>query len=77
MPKKVKNVKNIFLFKTNIKLWRMFLHELFNDFKQNIVFKSVTLVIKKFSAIFDFFTYHGLFTKLCPTLCIKKHWKIL
>ena len=59
MPKKVNK------FKTNIKVWHMFLHPFFKGFFKNIVFRSVALVIKKFWAILDFFTHSGRFNAPC------------
>ena len=57
------------MFKTNIKVWHMFLHPFFKGFSK---YRSVALVIKKLWPILDFFTHSRLFTTLYPTLCVKK-----
>ena len=73
MPKKM--FKIFFLFKTNIKVWHMFLHTFFKGFCKNIVFRSVALVIKKLWAILDFFLQTPDFLPPCTLPYAKKKIK--
>ena len=69
MPKRKKVF--LFCFKQISKCDQCFYIHFSRD-RKNIVFRSVTLGIKKLWAILDFFTETGLLTALYPTLCIKK-----
>ena len=71
MPKRKKGF--LFCFKQISKCDQCFYIHFSRD-RKNIVFRSVTLGIKKLWAILDFFfTETGLLTALYPTLCIKKN----
>ena len=71
MPKKrFKKCKKYFLFETNIEVVLRFLHT--QGLFKTLLFRSVSLVTKKFRAILDFFYTDQTFCRPVPHILRKK-----
>ena len=72
MPKKrFKKCKKYFLFETNIEVLLRFLHT--QGLFKTLLFRSVSLVTKKFRAILDFFLHRPDFLPPCTPYIKKKN----